>query len=791
MVKKRVEGKGGDPIMQIQTPFGGGKTHALIAMYHKVQEWGAKRAVIVGTALSPHNTLWGIIEEQLTGKIVHCPGQVSPGKETIRALLSEHQPLVILMDEVLEYATKAAGVQVGSSHLAAQSVAFMQELSEAVSTLEKVCLVVTLPASLLEHYDEGAEKLFQQLQKVSGRVEKIYTPVEEHEIASIIRRRLFSHIDPDKTKAIVSAFVEYAEKESILPADVQPGEYRARFTNAYPFMPEVIDVLYHRWGSFHTFQRTRGVLRLLSLVIHHLKDSNKSYISLADFDLSQQELRQELLKHIGPEFNSVIGADISASEAGSRKVDNALGKAYQGLRIGSRTATTIFLYSFSGGQEHGTTLGELKRSATTLENPSPLVAEAIELLKTKLFYLQSRGEKYFFSNQANLNRILLNTMENVKEPELTELEKNLLRSTVKGSRFKTYLWEDNSLNIADSEEIKCVILKKDDNTVIKDILKSKGQTPRVYRNTMFFLYPLESERSGFITTLKRKIAFETIAEDQHLRLTEEQKKEVKEEIKKLETPLKEAVRRLYRLIAIPEKDGYKQKDLGIATYGLNKSLDEEVYEQLRLDGEILEKIAPIVLREKYLVGKEYVFTDQLFQSTLQTPGEARPANRMVLESGIREGVQMGLFGLGELESDGPECFYFKENATISFSGKEVIIRHEICERQQQENEVDKSEHPVYGGEREQLPVVNEGGKQALHPPLPVGQTRTQLQLKFELPKGKVAGIMGMMNLLQSKFHTLEISLKAKNGSISQQEIEDKIEETFRQLNIHVDLSEED
>ncbi len=64
----------------------------------------------------------------------------------------------------------------------------MQELTEAICTLEKVCLVVTLPASLIEHYDEGAEKLYQQLQKVSGRVEKIYTPVEENEISKIIRR---------------------------------------------------------------------------------------------------------------------------------------------------------------------------------------------------------------------------------------------------------------------------------------------------------------------------------------------------------------------------------------------------------------------------------------------------------------------------------------------------------------------------------------------------------------------------------------------------------------------------
>ncbi len=94
------------------------------------------------------------------------------------------------------------------------------------------------------------------------------------------------------------------------------------------------------------------------------------------------------------------------------------GNAYQGLDLGSRSATAIFLYSFSGGTEHGTTLGEVKRSATTMENPSSVVAEAVDQLKWKLFYLQSVNEKLFFSNQPNLNRILLNQMENIEPAQI-------------------------------------------------------------------------------------------------------------------------------------------------------------------------------------------------------------------------------------------------------------------------------------------------------------------------------------------------------------------------------------
>lgn len=102
------------------------------------------------------------------------------------------QPVLILVDELLEYAVKAAGRKIGDSTLASQLLAFIQELSGAVSSLDRASLVVTLPSSVLEHYDENAERLFQQLSKVLGRTEKIYAPVADDEIYSVIRRRLLS-----------------------------------------------------------------------------------------------------------------------------------------------------------------------------------------------------------------------------------------------------------------------------------------------------------------------------------------------------------------------------------------------------------------------------------------------------------------------------------------------------------------------------------------------------------------------------------------------------------------------
>src|SRR5690606_32579506 len=109
IVDKRISGQGGDPVIQIQTPFGGGKTHSLIALYHKCKEKNVKTVVIVGEKIKAEVTLWSLIEKQLTGKNTKLTKDVAPGGEELKELLSANSPFVILMDEVLQYVTRAAG----------------------------------------------------------------------------------------------------------------------------------------------------------------------------------------------------------------------------------------------------------------------------------------------------------------------------------------------------------------------------------------------------------------------------------------------------------------------------------------------------------------------------------------------------------------------------------------------------------------------------------------------------------------------------------------------------------
>ena len=778
-VGHRLRGEGGDAIIQLKTPFGGGKTHALIALYHTFAD--VKRVVMVGTEMSAtDDTPWGMLEAQLTGAVHRFSKPVAPGADALRNLLRQHQPCLILIDELLEYVTKAAGVAVEKSALSSQVMAFMQELTEAAATLDKVVVMATLPASVLEHYDEAAEKLFQQLEHVTGRVEKIYAPVEEHEIASIIRQRLFSDVDLDKAKKIIRSFVKKAEEETFLPYGTEPVEYRDRFEKSYPFLPDVIEVLYHRWGSFPNFQRTRGVLRLLSLVVHGLIKSNLEYISLADFRLANQDLRQDLLRHIGPEFDSVLASDITDVNAGARKVDMQLGDAYRGLGIGSRVATTIFMYSFSGGPEKGAEPSEIKRSATTMSNAASLISDALDKLRDSLFYLQSLDGRYFFSNRPNLNRVFHVRRDNVQEAEVAALESELLNKALLGKKLRTqYLATKRGEDVSDGPELKLVVLSTADDRFVGDMMERKGATPRVYRNTLFFLTPYETEKAGLYNVLRDVLAWRSIQKDPHLQLTEQDRTVVKEKLRNAEKTMPDMIRRCYRKILVPVKDGFKELDLGIGTYGDAKPLDDEVYEKLRAENEIMEKVAPLVIKTKYLGGGEgYVFTEQLYQSSLKTPGEMRTVGRDVWEAAIKEGVAQGLFGLGEFEGDKLLCHYFKKSPTVSFSGSEILIKAEYCEEEERPRPA-----PGKGDDDDTTRPAPSSPPQ---PPPPPSGGKESVRLRFALPKGKASSLLGVINFLQTKFGEVQVDLRASDGRMTEDEYEDKVLEAFRQMGVKVE-----
>jgi hypothetical protein len=237
------------------------------------------------------------------------------------------------------------------------------------------------------------------------------------------------------------------------------------------------------------------------------------------------------------------------------------------------------------------------------------------------------------------------------------------------------------------------------------------------------------------------------------------------------------VKRCYRLAFAAQKDGLEEIDLGIPTYGEKRTLDQEIYEQLRSEQKILERIAPLLIKEKYLRDKDFVKVQLIHDSMLKTPGERRVVNPSVIVEAIAQGVKQGLFGLGELNDDRTSvtCRYFKKDATVEFGETEVIVRDSICQLQKQSEEPTFVPFPV--GKSEDQSVTTP----AMQPPQEPIKTLDHVTLDFEVPRGKISQLMGMMSLLQSKFRGLRITVKATEGSISEDDYINKIKETLKQL----------
>src|SRR3990172_2706855 len=491
-VLSRLGGGKGDPVIQLQTPFGGGKTHALLALYHIIKNRkdmkhlipisefpkvkNAKVAVFVGTQADAVSgkTPWGEIAEQLEQYETikeHDKKRIAPGKERLRKIL-EASPTLILMDEILEYIVKANRAEKVEKITQGQTLAFLQEISEVVASSENSCLVLTLPASILERYDEEAERSLQQLQKISGRVEAVYTPVEGVEVYEVIRKRLFDNFGDEKTRKNVAQtyFDLYQKLGADVPSEVKEIEYRERMERAYHFHPELIDVLYERWGSYPTFQRTRGVLRLLAEVVADLY-KNKALSPLIQsslVNLGNQTIRREFIKHIGNEFEAVIASDIASQNAKAPKIDKEMGSEYERYSIAKGIATSVFLYSFSAGASKETTLPRIRVALLRDGIPTTIVGDAVARLEEQLWYFHSEKNQYAFRNQPNLNRVIVDREETIsdnKNLKLSILSPSFSYDSEKGKKLAAELFEKAGTGFRVYKNVLFTILVDDNHYV--------------------------------------------------------------------------------------------------------------------------------------------------------------------------------------------------------------------------------------------------------------------------------------------------------------------------------------
>lgn len=450
------------PIIRLETSFGGGKTHNLIALYHAVsghttpamlsdfalpnlplpQPGDIDIAGIVGSDLDPSNgllhpaddlttyTLWGELAYQLGGRAGYAWAQesdrsrVAPGTALFERIIGD-RPTLIMIDEIARHLRSASGIPTahGEGTLAKQTTAFLMSLMEFVASKRRVVLVLTM-ASDVDAFGKETEAFHADLAeslKVSARQERVLTPTGENEISAIVVHRLFAHIDKASLPAVTVQYGSYYrrlyEQQASLHDRALRGDYLQEFETSYPFHPELIRVLNLKVATIPNFQRTRGALRLLANLVQELWQSQPQQTWLIHpyhVDLAVPDILEDLTSRLDrAKFKQVAEADIVSPQIGipahAAEVDHgfvASGKPPYARRL----STAIFLHSLTQGIASGVELPELLLATVTPDQANgddpAVVTRALESLYQKAWFLEYDGYRYRFKTEPSLNKIV-------------------------------------------------------------------------------------------------------------------------------------------------------------------------------------------------------------------------------------------------------------------------------------------------------------------------------------------------------------------------------------------------
>lgn len=475
---QRLTGNGGDPVVQLQTNFGGGKTHSMLALYHLVsgtapgellgidvvlKEAGAsnlpsvKRVVLVGNRISPGNpvvkpdgtvvrTLWGELAWQLgfaaggikeakkAYKRIQADDEraTSPG-DVLRELFNEYGPCLILIDEWVAYARQlhdAADLPGGSFET---HFTFAQALTESAKVAKNCLLVISLPASdtpgsphvQADDVEVGGERgraALNRLRNAIGRVEASWRPASAEEGFEIVRRRLFEPL-VEKNQYLVrdtvaKAFFDlYSTQAAEFPPECRDSDYEKRLKAAYPIHPEIFDRLYTDWSTLVKFQRTRGVLRLMAAVIHSLweKGDRNPLILPANIPIDDQRVQFELTRYLSDNWVPVIEKDVDGSNALPLRLDGEVPNLGK-YAASRRVARTIYLGSAPTATAANRGIEDRRvKLGCVMPGESPnIFGDALRRLSSAATYLYQDGARYWYSTQPTVTKLAEDRAEQLK-----------------------------------------------------------------------------------------------------------------------------------------------------------------------------------------------------------------------------------------------------------------------------------------------------------------------------------------------------------------------------------------
>jgi HEPN superfamily Swt1-like protein/uncharacterized protein DUF499 len=770
---QRLAGNGGDPVVELQTNFGGGKTHSMLALWHLFagvpagqlpgletvtqmagvsQPPKVRRAVLVGNRMSPADihtkpdgtvvrTLWGELAWQLGGKegyaMVRSADEkaVSPG-DSLRLLFNKYSPCLILIDEWVAYARQLYN----KSDLPAGDFdahfTFAQTLSESAKLADKTLLVVSIPASQNEIGGEGGLAALERLKNVIERVETSWRPASAEEGFEIVRRRLFQPItDPElftARDAVVRAFAdEYRKFAQEFPSEAGKAEYERRMKAAYPIHPELFDRLYNDWSTLDKFQRTRGVLRLMSAVIHALweREDKGLMILPASVPVDAPAVQSELTRYLPPVWDPIIEKDIDGPNSLPLRIDreNPMLGRYSAAR---RVARTLYLGSAptQDATKKGLEDRQIKLGCVQPGETSGTFGDALRKLADQATYLYVDGSRYWYATQPSVNRLAEERAERYHPEDVTEEIRRRLGEEAKhrGDFSKVHSCPASAGDVVDEPEAKLVILSPDyphsaktDSSAGRQSaaeILNRGAAGRNCGNMLVFLAADKTRFVDLDKAVRSYLAWQSIEKETvSLNLTPFQVNQVEQRLTSSDQAVKGRIPETYVWLLVA---GQKRPETGKAFPAVEwqefrlhgqEWLAERAAKKLKNDGLLITSMAGSVLRFEIdqvpLWRGNHVGVKQLVDDFAKYLYLPRVKNAQVILDAIQDGCILTTWSQDtfayadyyDATADRYRGLDPSRRPAVQLNANSVVVKPEIASAQIQK---DTAPPPTPGGESE-------------------------------------------------------------------------------------------
>ena len=711
-VFQRLSGRGGKPVINVQVTYGGGKTHALIALLHlaergselkthrtvkefmgfsRVDPLPQTRVALLPfdqfdvktglLAYSPDgkqrrvNTPWGALAYQLAGDeglakvAAHEADYITPAEpllvELLKAPQAEGLSTLILIDETLLYVRGAVNDDPKRLGILQD---FFQMLTQAVSAVDRAAMVASLITSDVVSNDPTGVEVLRTLEHVFNRVAEGAEPVVRADVSELLRRRLFESVPPEATRrAVVDSLTGAMQKLPLRDSQKDQTAYD-QLLESYPFHPDLLDVFYQKWTQLDNFQRTRGMLRMFAIALRASDGQDSSAFvgpsALLGTDGEPSEAVGELIGvcEEGNQWTSILTGELQKAREVQGNFPMLKGREIEGAVL------STFLHSQPPGQK-----ADLRDLYPLLAHPDIdkiSVEEGLAKWREISWFLKEDRDIWALGTTPNLTRMHVRAMSRLTEDRIND---DLVRR-IKDARLaqntddvSAHALPNSPADIPDNPDLHFVIVGPEYPAVpgagVSTTLKAFFD--RTYSNNVIILAPENSRLAGMRSRIRKILGWEGIESGDEMSLLNTTQQDILRTRKREdETGIVDSVASTYSvLIATDEEGEIKARSLPPGPESPFERVKTFLEEEERLltttlDPDLLVPDSPFELWGDDEISKPVQGLYRMFASLPRLP---RLLGRKVFVETLQRGAREGRIVLRSVRPDGSQHTYWRES----------------------------------------------------------------------------------------------------------------------------------